>query len=166
MKKKMTYHLQRLTILSCLLFCGIKHAVAEEGVVLTLKNGQELIFAFSTKPSITFGNEFSITSTDSTVISYDYSEVQNFRYDTFTTNNIEDIKENLSSILKINIIEGILYVYGLSKDEVVSVYTVGGQRIATQHQSEVGRTMQIPLTSSGVLIVRTKSGICFKLVNP
>ena len=59
-----------------------------------------------------------------------------------------------------------LYVFGLPQGESVSVYDLAGRRVAMQKQATDGSTLSIPLNATGVLVVRTSTGISYRVSNP
>ena len=149
-------------LLSCVL-----GARAEEGVILSLKDGTEVAFAFSSKPRLAMGGELTITAPDGTNVVYAYADVRNVRFGEFSTTDIDSAPgtENTPDVT-FHINGGQLHVFGLPQGESVSVYDLGGRRVAMQKQAGEGGTLSIPLPVSGVLVVRTTTGISYRMVNP
>ena len=149
-------------LLSCVL-----GARAEEGVILSLKNGTEVAFAFSSKPRLAMGEELTITAPDGTNVVYAYADVRNVRFGEFITTDIDSAPstENTPDVT-FRISGGQLHVFGLLQGESVSVYDLAGRRVAMQKQTTDGSTLSIPLTATGVLVVRTTTGISYRMVNP
>ena len=151
---------------SLFLFVAIVMGVvvkAEEGVILKLKNGTEVGFVFALKPRIVTASELSIITTDGTSINYDYSQIRNV---SFGDVNLTDINE-ISTCNKVafRLYNGQLNVEGLRIGESVTVYNIRGETIITVKQSVQGVALDVPLMEKGVLIVRTSSGISYKLMN-
>lgn len=149
-----------------LLLCGSMQAVAEEGVILTLKNGQTVVFCFSDSPQIVLGKELTITATDATAVNYEYNEVRSIRFGDPKATGIEENTSDKAPTVSFKITEGTLFVYGLPAGEQVSIYTLGGRKVASQSQQDNGGVLSIPLTLQGVLVVRTSTGVSYKLLNP
>ncbi len=149
-------------LLSCVL-----GARAEEGVLLSLKDGTEVAFAFSSKPRLAMGGELTITVPDGTNVVYAYADVKNVRFGEFVTTDIDSASgtENTPDVT-FRISGGQLHVFGLPQGESVSVYDLAGRRVAMQKQTTDGCTLSIPLTATGVLVVRTTTGISYRMVNP
>ena len=149
-------------LLSCVL-----GARAEEGVILSLKNGTEVAFAFSTKPRLAMGEELTIIAPDGTNVVYAFADVRNVRFGELTITGIDSAPgtENMPDVtFRIN--GGQLHVFGLPQGESVSVYDLAGRRVAMQKQATDGSTLSIPLNATGVLVVRTTIGISYRMVTP
>lgn len=149
-------------LLSCVL--GTK---AEESVILSLKNGTEVAFAFSSKTRLAMGEELTISVSDGTNVVYAYTDVEHVRFGEFSTTGIDSAPgtENTPDVT-FRICDGLLQVFGLPQGESVSVYDLAGHRVAMQKQIADGCTLSIPLNVSGVLVVRTSTGISYRIVNP
>lgn len=156
----------RLCPLAIALFCSGVNAFADEGVVLTLKDGQELRFMFSEKPTVIHGRELAIIAPDATTVSYDYTQVRSLRFGEFVPTAIEEVEGDSASVVSFKIVDGTLYVYGLPAGEKVSVYTISGQRVGAKQQIDENTVLSLPLTSKGVLIVTTSTGISYRVLNP
>lgn len=146
-----------------LLACALG-AMAEEGVILSLKDGTEVTFAFSSKPRLAMGEELTITAPDGTNVVYAYADVRNVRFGEFSTTGIDSAPgtENTPDVT-FRISDGMLQVFGLPHGESVSVYDLGGHRVAMQKQATYGGTLSIPLNVTGVLVVRTSTGISYRV---
>lgn len=140
-------------------------AMADDGVILKLKNGNEVGFVFSSKPCIITGTELSITTADCSSISYNYSEVSSVSFGEVVATGIGDVQTSQSCDVVFRLLDGRLAVEGLAAGESVSVYTVGGQLLATEKQSADGTALSVPLDARGVLIVRTSTGVSYKVMN-
>ena len=156
----------RLYSLAIALFCIGINASADDGVILTLKDGQELRFLFSKKPRISHGRELTIVASDTTSVSYDYSLVRSIRFDESATTAINDINGEDNAVISFKVVDGTLYVYGLPVGESVSIYTVSGQRVGMRRQANAEPVLSLPLTSQGVLVVSTSTGISYRVFNP
>ena len=146
---------------------GILGARAEEGVILSLKDGTEVAFAFSTKPRLAMGEELTITAPDGTNVVYAFADVRNVRYGEFSSTGIDSIPgtENMPDVT-FRISGGQLHVFGLPQGESASVYDLGGRRVAMQKQTTDGSALSIPLNATGVLVVRTSTGISYRVAIP
>ncbi|MBR6698528.1 MAG: secretion protein [Bacteroidaceae bacterium] len=167
MKKHLFQPFARAGFIAVLLLSCVLGARAEEGVILSLKNGTEVAFAFSTKPRLAMGAELTITVPDGTNVVYVYADVKNVRFGEFVTTDIDSAPgtENTPDVT-FRISDGLLQAFGLPHGESVSVYDLGGRRVAMQKQATEGGTLSIPLPVSGVLVVRTTTGISYRMVNP
>lgn len=166
MKRTIFNIIGRHCLVVLLLICGSTQAIAEEGVILSLKNGQTVIFAFNDKPQIVLGKDLTITTTDEISVNYEYREIRSIRFGDPKATGIEETTSDKSSAVSFKIVNSTLYVYGLPLNEQISIYTLGGRKVSSQKQTGNGSVLSIPLTSQGVLVVRTSTGISYKLLNP
>ena len=167
MKKHLLQSLARVGLMAVLLLSCVLGARAEEGVILSLKDGTEVAFAFSSKPRLAMGEELTITAPDGTNVVYAFADVRNVRFGEFTITGIDSAPgtENTPDVT-FRISGGQLHVFGLPKGESVSVYDLAGRRVAMQKQTTDGSTLSISLNATGVLVVRTSTGISYRIVNP
>lgn len=167
MKKHLFQPLARAGFIAVLLLACVLGARAEEGVILSLKDGTEVAFAFSSKPRLAMGGELTITAPDGTNVVYAYADVRNVRFGEFSTTGIGSAPgtENTPDVT-FRISDGLLQVFGLPHGESVSVYDLGGRRVAMQKQTTDGCTLSIPLNVSGVLVVHTSTGISYRMLTP
>lgn len=140
-------------------------AMAEDGVIVKLKNGSEVGFVFTSKPKITPGAELSITTSDGASVSYDYAEVRNVSFGDVTSTGIDDVTSSPVCDVVFRLLDGKVVVEGLPAGESVSVYNASGQLLATKKQTATGVSLTLPLEGSGVLIVRTSTGVSYKVMN-
>ena len=139
-------------------------AMADDGVILKLKNGKEVGFVFTSKPKIMPGSELSITTADGTSVSYNYAEVSSVVFGDVTSTGIDDVSASPSCDVVFRLLDGKVMVEGLPVGESVSVYNVGGQLFTSQKQTTSGGVLTLPLEGSGVLIVRTSTGVSYKVM--
>ena len=136
--------------------------MGEEGVLLQLKNGSIVGFAFSGKPTMVIGATLEIRATETTV-SYDYNEVKRVYWGEVQPNGIFSPKDNINSSVVFRINTNGLSVSGLTKGERVSVYDTTGRLVTTAISTQDNGTLDLSLkTSNGIYIARTQSGISFK----
>jgi hypothetical protein len=62
------------------------------------------------------------------------------------------------------LLDGKVVVEGLPAGESVSVYNISGQLLASKKQTATGVSLVLPLEGSGVLIVRTSTGVSYKVM--
>ena len=136
--------------------------MGEEGVLLQLKNGSTVGFAFSDKPTMLIGSTLEIRA-NKTVVNYDYNEVKRVYWGEVQPSGIFSAKENINSSVVFRINTNGLSVSGLTKGERVSIYDTTGRLITTAISTKDNETLNLSLkTSNGIYIARTKSGISFK----
>lgn len=136
--------------------------MGEEGVLLQLKNGSTVGFAFSDKPTMLIGSTLEIRA-NKTVVNYDYNEVKRVYWGEVQPNGISSAKDNINSSVVFRINTNGLSVSGLTKGERVSIYDTTGRLITTAISTKDNETLNLSLkTSNDIYIARTQSGISFK----
>ena len=136
--------------------------MGEEGVLLQLKNGSTVGFAFSDKPTMLIGSTLEIRA-NKTVVNYDYNEVKRVYWGEVQPNGISSAKDNINSSVVFRINTNGLSVSGLTKGERVSVYDTTGRLVTTAISTQDNGTLDLSLkTSNSIYIARTQSGISFK----
>ena len=134
--------------------------MGEEGVLLQLKNGSIVGFAFS--GTMVIGATLEIRATETTV-SYDYNEVKRVYWGEVQPNSISSTKDNINSDVVFRINANGLNVSGLANGERVSVYDTTGKLVTTAVSTQDNGTLNLPLRhSGGIYIARTQSGVSFK----
>lgn len=165
MKNRYKNVIARLGLLFFVLIAvNVRMFGAEDGVILTLKSGEELGFVFSGRPTITVKDELLITMADGTKISYAFDAVRNVRFGAIDPTGIGETSGTKDVVFRFS--DGVLRVYGLPVGESVAVYSVNGQRQVSRSQESEGEVLTIPLSAKGVLVVRTSTGVSYKIMNP
>lgn len=162
-KLNLRFIVRRCFLLAVALLVSVS-VKAEEGVLLKLKSGTEVGFVFASQPKIFTGAELVIKTADGTSVSYDYAEVSNISFGEVNLTDISDIKDKSSKVV-FRMLDGKLSVEGLNVNDCVTIYDVGGKTLHQIKQCTNALPLQIPLTEKGVLIIRTSTGVSYKLVN-
>lgn len=166
MKKMFNHSFLRLGVVALLCMASAIKAAAEEGVTLRLKSGQEVSFVFTSKPCIATSDvELVITTADGQKLSYDYAEVRNISFGEYASTGITETTAQQSAEVTFKVNAGVLSVFNLPVGESVSICTLNGNRIVMQKQNVDGAILNLPLKASGVLVVRTSTGISYKILN-
>jgi hypothetical protein len=139
-------------------------AMADDGVILKLKNGSEVGFVFTSKPKIATGAELSITTADGTSVRYNYADVRSVTFGDVTSTGIDDVAASPACDVVFRLLDGKVMVDGLPAGESVSVYSVSGQLLTSQKQTANGASLTLPLEGNGVLIIRTTTGVSYKVM--
>jgi hypothetical protein len=140
-------------------------AMADDGVILKLKNGSEVGFVFTSKPKIKPGIELSITTAEGTSVSYDYAKVCSVTFGDVASTGIDDVTDSPACDVVFRLLDGKVVVEGLPAGESVSVYNVGGQLLVSKKQTIKGTSLTLALDANGVLIIRTSTGVNYKVMN-
>ena len=167
MKNHLLQPFARVGLMAVLLLSCVLGARAEEGVILSLKDGTEVAFALSSKPRFAMGEELTVTAPDGTNVVYAFADVRNVRFGEFTITGIDSAPgtENTPDVA-FRISGGQLHVFGLPQGESVNIYDLAGRRVAMQKQTTDGSTLSISLNATGVLVVRTSTGISYRVAIP
>lgn len=165
MKNRYTHGIVRLGLLLFFLIAtNVRMFGADDGVILTLKSGEELGFVFSSRPTIMVKDELLITLSDGTKVSYSFDAVRNVRFGAVDPTGVEETPGSQDVVFRFS--DGMLRVYGLPVGENVAVYSVNGQHQVSRSQESDGEVLSIPLSAKGVLVVRTSTGVSYKIMNP
>lgn len=139
-------------------------ASADDGVVLLLKDGNSVSFAFNEQPVLVTRNNSLVMKSRSSRIVYDYDDVQRFYFSSIF-NVIEDVSSNANSNVTFRITEQGVNVDGLAQGESVSVFTLDGKllstALATSGNDEV--LLRIPNPAHTVYLIKTSTGISYKI---
>lgn len=133
---------------------------AEDGVVLLLRNGNSVKFAFSEKPVMVTGRTLTMKTTSETV-DYNYTEIKRSYFGEITS-SIDEVKGKNKSESLFRMTPAGMEVTGLQQGEKVSVYTVGGKLVYSAKST--GSQLNINLPSDRqVYVVKTDNGVSFKI---
>lgn len=137
---------------------------AEEGVILHLKDGNEVSFVFSSRPKLMMGTELQISTIDGYQVSYDYLLVSRVSFGEATATGVEEVSTVKSKVV-FSLSEDKVLVEGLKVGESASVYNLAGQLLISVKQTLPSGPLTLPLTEKGVLIVRMSTGVNYKLMS-
>lgn len=143
-------------------------SAADQGVLLLLKDGTSVGFAFSQKPKMLVGDdELQLLANDGDEIAYPYSEVEKAYFGDVETTGIDNVNsDNSAKNLVFKSTADGIEVDGLKAGEKVSVYTVDGTQVSSASAANDGGTVSlaIPYKSRTVYIVNTSRGISYKFI--
>lgn len=140
-------------------------AKAEQGVILKLKNGNEVGFVFTSQPKITSGVKLRIRTIDGFSVSYDYAQISSVGFGEIATTKIEEITTSYSNQIVFHVSENQLMVEGLRSGESVSLYNLKGLLLGFVRQTTDSVPLILPLTTTGVFVVHTSTGVSYKFIN-
>ena len=136
------------------------------GVTFLLRNGQKVSFAFAEKPVVAFSEaNFSVSVSGVERVSYAYADVQRVVVEADVVNVInEAVSDSKSQHVVFNLSANTLAVEGLAANEPISIYAADGKLVLSQKANAEGKAI-ISLASlqQGIYVVRTQSGISYKL---
>ena len=159
--------IMRSMLLCLLMLCGGTTLHADDGVLLLLTSGREVGFTFSSRPQVVPGDELVIRSADGVEVSYAYGDVQRlFWGDVGATSVDSPIAESAAGRVQFRVSPSELLVDGLPVGESVYLYRADGQLVSTHRQETESATLRIPLSDSGLYLVRTTTGVNYKMLKP
>lgn len=142
-------------------------ALASDGVLLQLKSGKTVGFAFDSKPIVVTGNTLVLKSSDGNRVEYNYDEVQKLYWGNVSSSvGIDNVQTDVKNKAVFHLTHNGITVTGLQKGEHVTVYTMSGVQVGqTVSTTNDGSTsISLASTNEKVLIVRTTGGANFKFV--
>ena len=153
-------------LLLCLALSFTGAMASEPGVTFLFNDGTTASFLFSTQPQITVGREeLTVSSTDVSSVSYTIANVQRFYFEENIVTGIHDVSAGSAAGPVFGYNHGVITVSGLKSKERVSVYSIGGSKIAEKQAGSNGCVnVDISGAVSGVYVVSTGGGVSFKLI--
>ncbi len=141
--------------------------LASDGVLLRLKSGKTIGFAFDGKPKVVTGKMLVIKSNDGNRVEYNYDEVQRLYWgDVSSSVGIDNVQTDAKSKVVFHLTHDGIIVTGLQKGEHVTVYNIGGAQVgqATSTTRDGSASISLSSTDEKIFIVRTSGGANFKFV--
>lgn len=136
-------------------------SMADNGVLLKLKNGTEAGFAFSEKPVIYTDSMLTMRTAREEVV-YDYADVQRITIGDVAT-DIAGVKAGGKHGVSFKIAGNEINAAGLGEGVQVSLYSADGKLIDKVVANGGVATVRLP-KPDGVYIVSTSSGISYKVL--
>ena len=136
------------------------------GVTFQLRNGQKVSFAFAEKPVIALSDaNLSVSVRGVERVSYAYADVQRVVVESDVVNAINDVVgDSKSQHVVFNLSAGTLVVDGLSANEQISIYATDGKLALSEKVNAEGKaSVSLSSLQQGIYVVRTQSGISYKL---
>ena len=136
------------------------------GVTFLLRNGKKVSFAFAEKPVIALSDaNLSVSVRGVERVSYAYADVQRVVVESDVVNAINDVvSDSKSQHVVFNLSAGTLAVEGLASNEQISIYATDGKLVLSQKANAEGKAaVSLAGLQQGIYVVRTQSGISYKL---
>ncbi len=136
------------------------------GVTFLLTNGEKVSFIFLAKPVVSVTSDgIKVSATESSDVSYLFSEVDRFYFEDDIVTGIEGVKTETKATPVFSCENGVVSVCGLAAAEQVSVYSINGNKVAGAKADQTGSThVDINHVPAGVYVVSAGSGVSFKLL--
>lgn len=147
-----------------LLLCFVSTAFAENGVVLLMKDGSTVGFAFSQQPAMKTGSATLTMKYSGGTLQYEYSKVQRAYFSSdVTSTGITIPTTGKSADVTFRFTDNGIDVLGLANGESASLYSIDGKQVAKGVSKGGNVKLAVP-QGKQVYIVRTSTGVSYKLV--
>ena len=136
------------------------------GVTFQLRNGKKVSFAFAEKPVIALSDaNLSVSVRGVQRVSYAYADVQRVVVESDVVNAINDVvSDSKSQHVVFNLSANLLEVSGLAAGEQLAMYATDGKLMLSEKANAEGKAaVSLAGLQQGVYVVRTQSGISYKL---
>lgn len=140
---------------------------AENGVIVLLKNGRSVGFAFEKKPQLVTAKELNIYTNEDKRVSFEYKDLQRVFFDDVSVTKIESVSQtNTANHVIFRLMDNGIEALGLAKGETVNVYNISGIKVGAAKSSmdNGSATIVFPVNEHSVYIVRTNTGVSYKFM--
>lgn len=140
-------------------------AYGRQGVVLTLRSGKSVSFAFDRRPVIVTGSELTMQTGDGTSVSYAYDEVENVRWGEIDdlTSVVSDAAQPVGDNIVFRLRGDGIEAQGLAKGQSLTAYSIDGRVVASARAADNEPTFISLPEGKGVYVVRTSTGVSYKV---
>lgn len=156
----------RLIIFTALL-CVATSSWGESGMVLLLKDGSTAGFLFSEKPTVvTSTSVLTMRTANGYSVEYAYDKVRRIYFsDNVNSTGIKVLETGSNANVTFRLTPTGIEIMGLEKGNSAAVYTIDG-RLVAKGKAEGGKTSLAIPQGGKAYIVRTSTGVSYKLVKP
>ena len=154
------------TMLGALFAFSLSVFAGGPGVTFLLRNGKKVSFAFAEKPVIALSDaNLSVSVRGVQRVSYAYADVQRVVVESDVVNAINDVvSDSKSQHVVFTLSAGTLDVAGLAAGEQLALYATDGKLVLSQKANAEGKAaVSLAGLQQGIYVVRTQSGISYKL---
>lgn len=140
-------------------------ACARQGVVLTLRSGGTVSFAFDRRPVMITGCELTMQTANGMSVSYAYDEVENVRWGEIDdlTKVVDDATLSSGDNIVFRLRDGGIEARGLMRGQILTAYSIDGRVVSTVRAADAEPTI-LPLPDEkGVFVIRTSTGVSLKI---
>lgn len=154
------------TMLLALFAFSLSVFAGNPGVTFQLRSGQKVSFSFAEKPVIALSDaNLSVSVGGVERVSYAYAEVQRVVVVDDVVSAINNVMANdKSQHVVFSFSASTLNVSGLAANESIALYATDGKLMLREKADAHGKAaMNLSSLQQGIYIVRTQSGISYKL---
>lgn len=151
----------------CLAFAFCSSVFAEgPGVTFLLRDGKKVSFAFAEKPIVALSeSDLAIRVGGIQRVSYAYADVQRVLIDDDVVSAVDDaVVGSKTQHTVFTLSDNTLSISGLTTNERIAIYTSDGKLVINgQTDAEGKASITLSSLQQGIYVVRTQSGISYKL---
>ena len=136
------------------------------GVIFLLRSGKKVSFTFAEKPVITLSDtNLSVSVCGVECVNYSYADVQSVVVADDVVSAVDNVVGNdKSQHVVFSYSASTLNVSGLAANESIALYATDGKLMLSEKANADGKaTMSLSSLQQGIYVVRTQSGISYKL---
>lgn len=136
------------------------------GVIFLLRSGKKVSFTFAEKPVITLSDtNLSVSVCGVECVNYSYADVQSVVVADDVVSAVDNVVGNdKSQHVVFSYSASTLNVSGLPANESIALYTIDGKLMLRERADADGKAaMNLSSLQQGIYVVRTQSGISYKL---
>ena len=136
------------------------------GVTFLLRSGQKVSFSFAEKPVVALSDDYlSVSVRGVERVSYAYADVQRVVVVDDVVSAIDNVLANdKSQHVVFSLSANVLNVSGLAANESMALYATDGKLMLSEKANAEGKAaMNLSSLQQGIYVVRTQSGISYKL---
>lgn len=154
------------TLLGAFLALSLSVFAGNPGVTFLLHSGQKVSFTFTEKPVVAFSEtNLAVSVRGAERVSYAYADVARIMMEDDVVSAVGNVVANdKSQHVVFNLSANTLSVTGLPAGNQLSLYAIDGKlQLSMQANAEGSAIVNLPALPQGVYVVRTQSGISYKL---
>ena len=154
------------TMLLALFAFSLSMFAGNPGVTFLLRSGQKVSFTFAEKPVIALSDaNLSVSVRGVECVSYAYAEVQRVVIVDDVVSAIDNVVANdKSQHVVFSFSASTLNVSDLAANESITIYATDGKLMLSYKANAEGKAaMNLSSLQQGIYVVRTQSGISYKL---
>lgn len=155
---------KRLLMMAVAGAVSLSGALAEDGVIVTLRGGQKVGFAFSARPALVAGAQMEMRSKNGEVLVYPYDNVKTVTWGSVDglVTAINDATPEKANNIVFKICGDGITATGMKGGERLSAYSLDGKLVGSATAVGEEQTHLSLPDGKGVYIVRTSSGVSYK----
>lgn len=154
------------TMLLALFAFSLSMFAGNPGVTFQLRSGKKVSFTFAEKPVIALSDaNLSVSVRGVERVSYAYADVQRVVVDDDVVSAIDNVVANdKSQHVVFSFSASTLNVSGMAANESIALYAINGKLMLSEKANSEGKaSVSLAGLQQGIYVVRTQSGVSYKL---